>query len=801
LPISDYPGYDKPGGGGETRTCGTGVPYINCPDYPLYDKPGGGGDTSNCGSGVPNINCPDYPGYDKPGGGGDTSYCDSVANVNCPDYPGYDKPGGGGDTSNCGDGVTNINCPDYPGYDKPGGGGDTSYCGGGVPNVNCPDYPGYDKPGGGGDTSYCGHGVPNINCPDYPGYTKPGGGGDTSYCGGVPNVSCPDYPGYTKPGGGGDTSYCGHGVLNINCPDYPSHDATDETVFSVAYSDASFKLSSGVSGSDQHWLSFDREIVTVDNRGKVSIAGVGTTHVLCYEPSGVGSNFSKVLVNVRVEVTPKPLDVEQPYIQLVKHYDKTDTVAFVSAGKMLGRLPQDDGKVFVKPTARYSDAIQGRNKMVVVRYRLEGSRAHCYVAPQNDTFYNGEILASAAVIPCLAWGKVVKQVIANGDTSYVPWGGIAIEYTVTTNEGKKLPLRVARSNENGVYYVDNLDIGDTVHLTPPPMYTYRYTQTNKNVVVTGNLVSAGTICYLQENITIAEVTFTDAARGKVLARWSRENINTLNDSTIFYHVPCGVTQLKVDYDVPSSGVFGECVSGNVDVSDTNNFQLNVSEFGEKFVTVQLKVADKELPKRFFFTLEKDFGLFDVVNEHIGSVRIVNNNPKFNRHKLIFKSCEWWQKREQDTSWCLVEEHLLYCTAGESIYDRFAPTDSMYLVLYTTDGDSVKTCVDVTHDKRYRDGGSAQGKLSPDPTIFPNPVLPGGTVKLRQSNLVDDEEYLHATLYLFDARGQLIRMSSASALYNSNGLIMPEIPGVYHLVLESADGRRRSIKIAVGGVVN
>jgi hypothetical protein len=129
---------------------------------------------------------------------------------------------------------------------------------------------------------------------------------------------------------------------------------------------------------------------------------------------------------------------------------------------------------------------------------------------------------------------------------------------------------------------------------------------------------------------------------------------------------------------------------------------------------------------------------------------------------------------------------------------------MRIPLYTDSGERFETCPDATHAE-YDGSGSAQGKRSiDDVAVYPNPVAPGGVIKLRQGTFADDnnddddggggEEEPYAALYLFDVQGRLVLTGSTSAL--RAGLAMPETPGVYHLILKGKAGRK-VVKVAVG----
>jgi hypothetical protein len=281
--------------------------------------------------------------------------------------------------------------------------------------------------------------------------------------------------------------------------------------------------------------------------------------------------------------------------------------------------------------------------------------------------------------------------------------------------------------------------------------------------------------------------------------------------TIYYAVPCGandtVQLLKIGYTTPlgvtdsliNVKILGGRKDGVGEVSKLGSGALSVDmEYsGRKTFTVLLHDSITSRSKPYAIVLEKQFELFDVINEHMGNVRVVRNNPSENVPGLEFKFCEWWHRREADTGWSLGESKLLYYTAGPSIYQKFTANDSMYIKLYTINGEPFETCPagGVPSAKSSVDTtGAAADKKSAALSLYPNPVTAGGTIKLKQLELIDGEDALYAALYLFDAQGRLILKDSASAL--RSGLAMPETPGIYHLVLEGKAGRK-VVKVAVG----
>jgi hypothetical protein len=612
-------------------------------------------------------------------------------------------------------------------------------------------------------------------------------------------------PNFYNPGNGGDTSYCKNGIRNVDCPDYPRYDVTrDTTVIRKSYGDDTFPLVlSSVSTDFSRWLSLNEKAAAVNSDGMVSLVGVDTTHILWYIPNALvvdGRRFSRVLASARIEVRPRQLTIEPPHVKTIQAWNPPSDTAFIWwVGTLHGVLPQDSGKVTVSAAARYNDySSEGKNKLIVVRYGLSGERAGYYSPPLHDSIKDGE-LTNSATITASVRGMVMREALP-GKSHYVPWENTTVEYTVTPASGDPDgKTKEVKTDQNGIYYINGLGSGDVVHLKPPYRHSYVDSLRRKDVKIPENddKAYADNIYYKQESITITEITFTDSTPGhRQTVHLVREQIRSAND-TIFYDVPCGVTWLKISYDSPE-GVFGETVSGKSISLGLKSFLVDVSKFGRKSITVRLSTSDKKY-KNYTFTLKKNFGLFDVVSEHLGSIRIVNNNPQYNGHGLVFKSCEWYRKQEEEEVWPKIpESRRFYFIAGTSLHTKFSHRDSMYVELYTTDNVRVKTCPAAGFsdiDPVARGVGRPESR-TPVPKVYPNPVAPGGAIKLRQHDTANDGECPYTTLYLFNAQGRLVLTGSSSSL--CDGLTMPKTVGIYHLVLEDKSGRRQVVKVVVGG---
>jgi hypothetical protein len=299
---------------------------------------------------------------------------------------------------------------------------------------------------------------------------------------------------------------------------------------------------------------------------------------------------------------------------------------------------------------------------------------------------------------------------------------------------------------------------------------------------------------------------TDGEGNELGSEWEREDVS---DSSVVFrsYIPCDknfVKRLNINYAL-RSGVtdnpFAKAGEGSSSSEGgagaygaAKQILLDVSEPGRKVANITLRSTATGRPefKQYVFEVEKYYGLFDVVNEHLGSIRVVDNNPAINKSGLEFSWCMWEQK--EGDSWVKVGGNQLYYTAGMSIHDKFSSTDSMRVTLRTASGDYLKTCPDVSHSS---DKGSATGE--PLVEVYPNPVALGGIIKIKQNNPSGGNngeaeiELLYATFYIFDTQGHLIRFGNVSSL--NEGLTAPEAPGIYHLILEGKAGKK-AIEIAV-----
>jgi hypothetical protein len=542
-------------------------------------------------------------------------------------------------------------------------------------------------------------------------------------------------------------------------------------------------------------------VATIDEMGWTSVVNMGETHLLLVEqqPSG-----NKVLAIACLKVQRKPLSISGTWVDTIKFFDSNDK-AQAAAGKLIGVLAEDVDEVAVEAIARYDNDYwwSDGSSNIVVGYTLSGTKSGRYIPPQSDTVM-GRIVNTRSGV-CDVWGLVLHQKGEKDSVArYIPWPGADVEYSLDNGEH----WGTLKTDSCGRYLLSGLDDGATVLLRAPQKRSYtllRPTSFPLQVQVK-QVVQADTFLYASDGISMLSLSLFEDG-GNPLERLENEAIG----DTVVYTIPCdenaSIQQLSFRYATPP-GVTGSLVNvtgigkggdearrSEVEEVSSDNIRVDMQIPGRKVLTIALYNAGTTATKLYTIVLEKKFELFYIIREHLGSLRVVHNNPEKNDHGLEFSSCDWYRWDSSISSW-VVKRNLLYYTISSNISDKFTNSDSMYIRLLTTDNVRLETCPAVGKDPAYVEDGdiASDSKKSATVSIYPNPVAAGGVIRLKQTELVDNEQELYTTLYLFDAQGRLVLTDNASTL--SDGLTMPETPGIYHLVLEGKAGRK-VIKVAVG----
>ncbi|MDR3187690.1 MAG: InlB B-repeat-containing protein, partial [Prevotellaceae bacterium] len=274
-----------------------------------------------------------------------------------------------------------------------------------------------------------------------------------------------------------------------------------------------------------------------------------------------------------------------------------------------------------------------------------------------------------------------------------------------------------------------------------------------------------------------------------LMEFDRNTITKMGD-TIRYRLPCDMdidSIISVSYATPED-VNAEIINETTGVSESGDtVWVSTGDRGD-IRSFSIKLSNE--PKPYTVVIEKPYELLDLVTEHMGNLRVVNNNPLYNDGHT-FKSCIWMDKNGLISTY----NGKLYCFAGSEPDAEF--DDPMYVILTTEEGREIRTCPD-GGDSEAGGGGTAETESlgSPNASAYPNPVRAGSKIYLKDAVLFDSEGEgeRYSTFRLFSSQGQQVAGGNASDI--ASGLTMPDIPGSYYLILDGRAGRR-TIYIAVG----
>ena len=400
------------------------------------------------------------------------------------------------------------------------------------------------------------------------------------------------------------------------------------------------------------------------------------------------------------------------------------------------------------------------------------------------------------------WGVVMRKEEEEAAERFAPYAGAIVVYTVGS-----APADTVRTDASGRYRVSELELGDTVTLRLQEVERgWMATPLQQTCTISRAGLQADTIFYEPDTDTVSLLWLALIINGnEQLASWSRKEI----DSITYYQIGCNLNSstLSIRYATPAgvtASVSMETETGAVEPlsSAENQIAVDMENPGRKVYYIDLSSK-----KRYVVVLYRRYGLFDIITEHLGNLRVVNNNPQTNGG-LQIASCRWYMKQAaaagDAAEWQLVGNNLYY-SIGPSATDKFTSQDSMYVVLQTEQGEQITTCVDVKVTSKNNENGGSGGSSSSsskedrDNSAYPNPVQGGGKIYLKESVIIcsDDgggSEEHYATYRLFTSQGKLVLSGSAYVLIE--GLVMPETAGTYYLVLDGNAGRK-TMQIAVG----
>jgi uncharacterized repeat protein (TIGR02543 family) len=244
----------------------------------------------------------------------------------------------------------------------------------------------------------------------------------------------------------------------------------------------------------------------------------------------------------------------------------------------------------------------------------------------------------------------------------------------------------------------------------------------------------------------------------------------VTSDTISYTVSCGenVQRIRISFVAPP----GVAASGDRDtlsIPADRPFQLDT--------VVEVSFAG-EKTKPYTLRLEKQHEFSSIVLTQLGGrLLMVIKNPAHNGGFDI-QMAHWQHKVGEEWLPTDNQKFVFASLTGEPI------TDTLRVQLF--DGKTwIATCP-------YHLSAHHERNAALRVSIYPNPVAPGGVIHLndeawRATALSEStlaEQY--PTFHLFDVMGSLKRAGKTVELHD--GLTMPEIIGVYYLILEGATGR-------------
>jgi uncharacterized repeat protein (TIGR02543 family) len=244
--------------------------------------------------------------------------------------------------------------------------------------------------------------------------------------------------------------------------------------------------------------------------------------------------------------------------------------------------------------------------------------------------------------------------------------------------------------------------------------------------------------------------------------------------TITYVVPCGDTVRHLYISFITTIGDDRNVSANV-------LHVDVSAPLLRDTVIAFAISNRDTA-RYTLRVEKRFEFEDVVHVLLGGkLMMVVNNPEHNGG-FRFQKAMWMKKVEE--YWLSTDNEQFYYTspAGQPI------KDTMRVMLQDANsGAWLETCP-------YKPDATDAMNRGKDVPIYPNPVHAGQMISIQDGSLVDaDEREIYATYRLIDNHGNLLGSGNASDLYV--GVVMPNTPGTYYLILRGKAGRK-SLKIVV-----
>jgi uncharacterized repeat protein (TIGR02543 family) len=244
--------------------------------------------------------------------------------------------------------------------------------------------------------------------------------------------------------------------------------------------------------------------------------------------------------------------------------------------------------------------------------------------------------------------------------------------------------------------------------------------------------------------------------------------------TIRYAIPCDddvqvlrITFAKTPPDADNSA--GDTLTVDADRA----FRIDTS--------ISLSSIDGQT-KRYTLTLEKHLDFSSFVHIQLGGKLLMAvKNPENNNGFDLTEA--YWQRKVGD-AWIAIGCDKFYYVPDP---DRFS-YDTVRIVVRDISGTWLSSCP-------YEPSDAAASDETLRAAVYPNPVTAGGVIYLKESFFIGAKlKENYANFLLLNVQGGVVKTGKTVEL--RQGLIMPTIPGMYHLILEGAAGRIQ-LKIAVG----
>ncbi|TBW25879.1 cadherin-like domain-containing protein [Gramella sp. KN1008] len=243
--------------------------------------------------------------------------------------------------------------------------------------------------------------------------------------------------------------------------------------------------------------------------------------------------------------------------------------------------------------------------------------------------------------------------------------------------------------------------------------------------------------------------------------------NTFQDpeEDIFYLIECGNNQDEVVISIDASE--------NVEIMPGRSFNISIPGPGIYSETVEI-YFNGDLWKTYTITIEKQFDFENIVVQKFNNVLMVNNNPSTNGG-YTFTDYKWYKNSQ-------FIGRGQYYSAGDDSSDELDPEAEYEVILETSEGEELRTCV---ANISLRSTGEIQ--------IAPSPVRAGSEIEIRTDFSPKEMEEIQFSI--LNLNGKVIKRMKSSE--NITKIQIPAFAqkGVYLLVCQTRH-RKVSVKFIV-----